>query len=130
MNLVEFAKKELAKLPSDPMQQMMNADIMRVITFFEEVANNHSGFSASYLLSMFTHLAERKELKVGMSDQEADIEEVKSLLTKVRRYYKRIMGRGHKEGFQVHEVIQDFRENIEKLWDPRYDKDLEDELKV
>ena len=123
MSLVEFAKKELAKLPSDNVQQHMNVDIMRVITFFEEVANDHSGYSASYLLSMFTHLAERKEIRVGISDQEAYMEEFKEHLTKALKYHKRMVLTGYKEGMQARGVIEKFKDTAESIWLHREDEE-------
>lgn len=54
--LVRHAERELALMEDqdDPMQQMMNADILKLIGIFAE--QGHSGFSAKYLIRIIERL--------------------------------------------------------------------------
>lgn len=62
-NLVEWAKVELDRLvkDGDEMQQEMNKDILKIVETFAE--QGHSGFSASYALSVIKRLLEWKPIQ-------------------------------------------------------------------
>lgn len=62
MDLVEYAKSELARIgrDEDGMQDMINKDILSIVEMFSE--QGHSGFSASYALSVIDRLLRFKPL--------------------------------------------------------------------
>lgn len=62
MGLVEYAKSELDKIAKDDdgMQEMMNKDILEIVEIFSN--QGHSGFSASYALSVLERLLRFKPL--------------------------------------------------------------------
>ena len=61
-NMTEWAKKELALLGKDEegWQDAMNADILQIVETFSE--QGHSGFSASYALSIIKRLLDWKPI--------------------------------------------------------------------
>ena len=67
MGLVEYAKKELSLLGDDKMQQHMNANILELIRTFAN--QGHSGFSASYLISVLSRLMNFKPLTPLTGDE-------------------------------------------------------------
>ena len=62
VGLIEYAKSELSRIPKDKdgMQELMNKDILEVIRIFSE--QGHSGFSASYALSILDRLLRFKPI--------------------------------------------------------------------
>lgn len=62
MTLIDYAKKELSLISNsdDPMQSLMNQNILDLITEFSK--QGHSGFSASYLTNTLNRLMQFKPL--------------------------------------------------------------------
>lgn len=62
MSMIEYAKSELARIGKDDdgMQDMMNRDILEIIDKFSQ--QGHSGFSASYALSVLDRLLRFKPI--------------------------------------------------------------------
>lgn len=62
MSLVEYAKRELGLIggQEDEMQQLMNRQILEIIELF--VSQEHSGFSATYLIGTVSRLMSCKPL--------------------------------------------------------------------
>lgn len=62
MGMIEYAKSELDRIPKDDdgMQELMNRGILDVIKVFSE--QGHSGFSASYALSILDRLLRFKPI--------------------------------------------------------------------
>lgn len=62
MSLLDYAKRELERIGKDEdgMQEMMNKDILEIVEKFSE--QGHSGFSASYALSVLERLLRFKPI--------------------------------------------------------------------
>lgn len=83
MNLLEFAESELHRLESDceddkevlAMQKKVTSDIMQIIQTF--IAQQHSGFSAGYILNILDRLLRYKPLSplTGEDDEWLDCSE-------------------------------------------------------
>lgn len=75
MSLVEWAKVELERIggKDDEMQQMMNRDILQIVETFAE--QGHTGFSASYALSIIKRLLDYKPITplTGEDDEWGDV---------------------------------------------------------
>lgn len=70
VGLIEYAKSELGRIPKDEdgMQDLMNKDILEVIRIFSE--QGHSGFSASYALSILDRLLRFKPISPLTGDDD------------------------------------------------------------
>ena len=70
MGLVEYAKSELERIGKDEdgMQEVMNRDILEIVEKFSE--QGHSGFSASYALSVLDRLFRFKPISVLTGDED------------------------------------------------------------
>ena len=75
MNVVEYAKSELARISRDEdgMQDMMNRNILNIIEMF--IKQGHSGFSADYTLSILERLLRFKPITplTGEDDEWGEI---------------------------------------------------------
>lgn len=62
MNMMEYAKNEIARIDKDEdgIQEMMNRDILEIINVFSN--QEHSGFSAGYALSVLDRLLRFKPI--------------------------------------------------------------------
>lgn len=62
MSLLDYAKRELEQISKDEdgMQEMMNKDILEIVEKFSE--QGHSGFSASYALSVLERILRFKPI--------------------------------------------------------------------
>lgn len=71
MGMIEYAKSELDRIPKDKdgMQELMNRGILDVIKVFSE--QGHSGFSASYALSILDRLLRFKPIS-PLTGEEAE----------------------------------------------------------
>jgi hypothetical protein len=60
--IIEYAKSELDRIPKDEdgMQEMMNNDILEILEKFAD--QGHSGFSASYAISVLERLMRWKPI--------------------------------------------------------------------
>ena len=70
MNITEYAKSELERLGKDDegMQELINKDILEIVERF--ASQGHSGFSASYALSVLERLLRFKPLTALTGEEE------------------------------------------------------------
>lgn len=70
MNITEYAKSELERLGKDKegMQELINKDILEIVERF--ASQGHSGFSASYALSVLERLLRFKPLTALTGEEE------------------------------------------------------------
>ncbi len=54
MEILEYAKQELSRIPKDDTQTIINSNILEIIELLE--SQGHSGLSAQYLLSVLNRL--------------------------------------------------------------------------
>lgn len=68
MEVLEYAKQELSRIPKDDTQTVINGNILEIIELLE--SQGPSGFSAQYLLSVLNRLCNQKPLTPLTGKQE------------------------------------------------------------
>ena len=88
MGLVEYAKSELERIGKDEdgMQEVMNRDILEIVEKFSE--QGHSGFSASYALSVLERLLRFKPIS-ALTGDESEWNEISNVKDGITTYQNR-----------------------------------------
>lgn len=136
MSLVEYAKSELERLTKDKdgMQEVINRDILEIVEKFS--GQGHSGFSASYALSILERLLRFKPIAplTGEDDEWAEIHEKNGLTTYQNRrccsVFKDVYDDGRVEFTDVDRVIcKDFKNEDAPSWSNSFiTKNIVDEM--